>query len=94
MTADQAPTHTLPNSTSAQSRGAQADHKHKHADVGRRSSSGSGAADDTVSGQHGGFPADPGPFCVTSGAKGDCPSLSSGVCGMDCCGTFTFKLEE
>ena len=62
MAADQAPTHTLPNSTSTQSRGAQADHKHKHADVGGSSSNGSAPADDTASGQQGGSSADPGAF--------------------------------
>ena len=61
VAADQAPTHTLPNSTSTQqSRGAEAEHKHKHADVGGRSSSGSEPADDTAVGQQAGSSADPG----------------------------------
>ena len=58
MAADQAPTHTLPNSTSTQSRGAQAEHK--HADVGGSSFSGSASADDTASGQQGRSSADQG----------------------------------
>ena len=62
VAADQAPTHIQPSSTSAQSRGAEAEYKHKHADVGGSSSSGSAPADDTASGQQGGSSADPGAF--------------------------------
>ena len=50
VAADQAPRHTLPNSTSAQARGAEAKHTHIS------SSSGSAAADDLGSGQQRGFP--------------------------------------
>ena len=84
MTADQAPTHTLPNPTSTQPRGAEAEYKHKHSDVGGSSSSGSAPPNDTASGQQGGSSADPGTFL----------RVSSGVCGMDGCGAFAFILVE
>ena len=89
VAADQAPTHTLPNSTSTQSRGAQAEHKHENSGVGGSSSSGSAPADDTATADSKEVPL---PIrehiCVASGAKGDYyPSLSSDMCGMDGCGT-------
>ena len=58
MSADKAPTHTLPNSSCTQSGGAEAEHRHGR---GRgSSSSGSAAADDVGSGQQGGSSPDPG----------------------------------
>ena len=73
VAADQAPSHTLPNSTSTQSHGAEAEHKHKHADVGEAAlvalhpqmipPAGSKEVPLPILGH----------FCFASGAKGDLP---------------------
>ena len=74
VAADQVPTHTLSNSTcTQQSRGAEAEHKNKHADVGGSSSGGSAPADDTASGRQGGSSADLGAFLRREWREGGLP---------------------